>query len=152
MQSISQEHMTRLRVSAVFHRSVEEYCQQLHDLKQSLHSLILNGNISNCTSSGISSATNSYQTSPLQTMSMLEHLSKSMQHHNEQQQVPQRQQLNFEERRLQLQKYLAQREQLLLEVGRMVRLGKLLKTRLKEPFILDIATGKRLVIFFINIL
>uniref|UniRef100_A0A1A9W7F2 SESTD1-like spectrin repeats region domain-containing protein n=1 Tax=Glossina brevipalpis TaxID=37001 RepID=A0A1A9W7F2_9MUSC len=48
------------------------------------------------------------------------------------------------EQRDQLRKYLIEREQLLLEVGRMVRLGRLLKTRLKEPFILDATTGKRM--------
>ena len=92
LQAISQEHMTRLRVSAVFHRSVEEYCNKLHDLKISVCSL---GEIeeSDC-------------------------------------------------RRNRLRKYLALRERLLVEVGRMVRLGRLLKTRLKEPFVLDdIAKG-----------
>lgn len=91
LQAISQEHMTRLRVSAVFHRSVEEYCNKLHDLKISVCSL---GEIeeSDC-------------------------------------------------RRNRLRKYLALRERLLVEVGRMVRLGRLLKTRLKEPFVLDDAKG-----------
>jgi hypothetical protein len=32
-----------------------------------------------------------------------------------------------------LHKFLASRESLLLEVGRMVRLGRLLRTRLREP-------------------
>jgi hypothetical protein len=32
-----------------------------------------------------------------------------------------------------LHKFLASRERLLLEVGRMVRLGRLLRTRLREP-------------------
>uniref|UniRef100_A0A1B0AEX1 SESTD1-like spectrin repeats region domain-containing protein n=1 Tax=Glossina pallidipes TaxID=7398 RepID=A0A1B0AEX1_GLOPL len=81
LQSISQEHMTRLRVSAVFHRSSADVLPD--------HSKMLN------------------------------------------------------EQRDQLRKHLIEREQLLLEVGRMVRLGRLLKTRLKEPFILDAATGKR---------
>lgn len=40
-------------------------------------------------------------------------------------------------RRGRLKKHLACRERLLVEVGRMVRLGRLLKTRLKEPFSLD---------------
>lgn len=37
------------------------------------------------------------------------------------------------ERRLKIRKFLHTRERLLLEVGRMVRLGRLLRTRLKEP-------------------
>lgn len=40
-------------------------------------------------------------------------------------------------RRSKLRKFLQSRERLLLEVGRMVRLGRLLRTRLKEPVSLD---------------
>lgn len=40
-------------------------------------------------------------------------------------------------RKSKLRKYLGSREKLLVEVGRMVRLGRLLKSRLKEPFVLD---------------
>lgn len=87
LQTISQENMTRLRVSAVFHRSVEEYCNKLHDLKTTV----------NIFSENRETTSNS-------------------------------------NRLLRLRKYLALRECLLVEVGRMVRLGKLLKTRLKEPF------------------
>lgn len=36
-----------------------------------------------------------------------------------------------------LQSQLAHRERLLVEVGRTVRLGRLLKTRLKEPLLVD---------------
>lgn len=90
LQTISQENMTRLRVSAVFHRSVEEYCNKLHDLKTTVNIFSENRETSD---------TN---------------------------------------RLLRLRKYLALRECLLVEVGRMVRLGKLLKTRLKEPFTLTI--------------
>lgn len=36
-------------------------------------------------------------------------------------------------RRSKLRKFLSARERLLLEVGRMVRLGRLLRTRLREP-------------------
>lgn len=36
-----------------------------------------------------------------------------------------------------MRKLLMTREKLLVEVGRMVRLGRLLKTRLRDPFILD---------------
>ncbi|GAB0100258.1 SEC14 domain and spectrin repeat-containing protein 1 [Sergentomyia squamirostris] len=86
LQSVSQEQMTRLRVSAVFHRSVEEHCQKLQELRVAVETTY---NIDD----------------------------------------PDR-------RRARLRKYLACRERLLVEVGRMVRLGRLLKTRLKEPFIL----------------
>lgn len=86
LQTISQENMTRLRVSAVFHRSVEEYCNKLHDLKTTVNIFSENRETSDSS------------------------------------------------RLLRLRKYLALRECLLVEVGRMVRLGKLLKTRLKEPF------------------
>lgn len=40
-----------------------------------------------------------------------------------------------EQQESKMKKYLNTREQLLLEVGRMVRLGRLLKCRLKEPFL-----------------
>lgn len=36
-----------------------------------------------------------------------------------------------------LRKYLAVRERILVEIGRMMRLGRLLRTRLKEPFVLN---------------
>lgn len=85
--NISQEQMTRLRVSAVFHRSIEEHCSKLHDLKLTVA-----------------------------------HVSEID---------------DDERRRGRLKKYLTCRERLLVEVGRMVRLGRLLKTRLKEPFTLD---------------
>uniref|UniRef100_A0A1S4GVH5 SESTD1-like spectrin repeats region domain-containing protein n=1 Tax=Anopheles gambiae TaxID=7165 RepID=A0A1S4GVH5_ANOGA len=86
-QAVAQEQMTRLRVSAVFHRSVEEQCVKLREL----HECVLR--IGEIAEQG--------------------------------------------RRRVRLRKYLATRERLLLEVGRMVRLGRLLKTRLKEPFLLD---------------
>uniref|UniRef100_A0A1B0D726 SESTD1-like spectrin repeats region domain-containing protein n=1 Tax=Phlebotomus papatasi TaxID=29031 RepID=A0A1B0D726_PHLPP len=87
LQSVSQEQMTRLRVSAVFHRSVEDHCQKLQELRAAVE-----------TTCDIDDA---------------------------------------ERRRGRLRKYLACRERLLVEVGRMVRLGRLLKTRLKEAFVLD---------------
>ncbi|KAJ9595308.1 hypothetical protein L9F63_027308, partial [Diploptera punctata] len=76
LQTVGQEQMTRLRVSAVFHRSVEEHCNQLRELMDSVKAL--------CPGS-------------------------------------------------RLHKFLNSRERLLLEVGRMVRLGRLLRTRLREP-------------------
>uniref|UniRef100_A0A2M4AJY0 Putative titin n=1 Tax=Anopheles triannulatus TaxID=58253 RepID=A0A2M4AJY0_9DIPT len=86
-QAVSQEQMTRLRVSAVFHRSVEEYCTKLLELKDGVLRI---GEIE-----------------------------------------------DEGKRKVRLRKHLATRERLLVEVGRMVRLGRLLKTRLKEPFLLD---------------
>uniref|UniRef100_A0A1B0CIV5 Putative sec14 domain and spectrin repeat-containing protein 1 n=1 Tax=Lutzomyia longipalpis TaxID=7200 RepID=A0A1B0CIV5_LUTLO len=87
LQTVSQEQMTRLRVSAVFHRSVEDHCQKLKELRTAVE-----------TTSDIDDP---------------------------------------DRRRARLRKYLACRERLLVEVGRMVRLGRLLRTRLKEAFILD---------------
>lgn len=84
LDSISQEQMTRLRVSAVFHRTMEEQCQQLKELKETI-----------------------------------EAESESQ---------------NKEEKLLRLRLHMLNREQLILEIGRMVRLGKLLRSRLKEPF------------------
>ncbi|XP_037935273.1 SEC14 domain and spectrin repeat-containing protein 1-B [Teleopsis dalmanni] len=124
LQAISQEHMTRLRVSAVFHRSVEEYCQQLHDLKLSVCSLRQQNSSS---SSGISSEVDSQPSPVVATVAAMEKSQTQL------------------EQRNQLQKFLVEREQLLVEVGRMVRLGRLLKTRLKEPFVLDAVTGKSVV-------
>lgn len=87
LQIISQEQMTRLRVSAVFHRSIEDHCNKLQDLR-------------------------------IAVVSVTE-ISDS------------------EQRRICLRKHLQTRERLLVEVGRMVRLGRLLKTRLREAFNLD---------------
>ena len=36
MHAVSQEQMTRLRVSAVFYRSVDEHCAKLEQLKTSV--------------------------------------------------------------------------------------------------------------------
>ncbi|KRF98943.1 uncharacterized protein Dwil_GK12603, isoform B [Drosophila willistoni] len=126
LQSIAQEQMTRLRVSAVFHRSVEAYYRQLRELRPLLTQELATQlhqqqrQQHNRSSSGISSdadADLSPELSPVyKTLGEL----------------PAR-----------LQRHLMAREQLLVEVGRMVRLGRLLKKRLKEPFILDSLTGKR---------
>lgn len=86
IQLISQEQMTRLRVSAVFHRSVEEQCKKLDELIQSIRGI------------GSSGA-------------------------------------DVDQQRNQLRKQLTSREKLLMDIGRMVRLGKLLRVRLKEPFL-----------------
>lgn len=87
LHAVSIEQMTRLRVSAVFYRSVDEHCAKLEQLKMSVVRL---------------------------------------------------KDLEERERKImKLRKYLAVRERLLLEIGRMVRLGKLLRTRLKEPFLLN---------------
>lgn len=91
MENISQEQMTRLRVSAVFHRTMEEQCQQLKELKETI-----------------------------------EAESESE---------------NKEEKLLRLRLHMLNREQLILEVGRMVRLGKLLRSRLKEPFCVESIVG-----------
>lgn len=85
LHSVSQEQMTRLRVSAVFYRSIDEYCEQLLDLRRTV--------------AGRCSVRADDQRDE-QTM-----------------------------RRL-----LVRRERLLVDVGRMVRLGRLLRTRLREPF------------------
>ncbi|XP_062130963.1 SEC14 domain and spectrin repeat-containing protein 1-B isoform X1 [Drosophila sulfurigaster albostrigata] len=126
LQSIAQEQMTRLRVSAVFHRSVEAYYRQLRDLRPLLtHELATQLQQQrlqhNRSSSGISSdAEAEAEASP--------ELS------------PPGGGLG-----VRLQRHLLAREQLLVEVGRMVRLGRLLKKRLKEPFMLDALTGKSIV-------
>lgn len=91
LDTISQEQMTRLRVSAVFHRTMEEQCQQLKELKETI-----------------------------------EADSESD---------------DKEEKLLKLRLHMLNREQVFLEIGRMVRLGKLLKSRLREPFIFDKTNG-----------
>ncbi|KAH8379644.1 hypothetical protein KR009_006268 [Drosophila setifemur] len=118
LQSIAQEQMTRLRVSAVFHRSVEAYYRQLRDLRPLLTQelSVQQRQQHNRSSSGISSDAEGETESELSPLGGL----------------PPR-----------LQRHLLAREQLLVEVGRMVRLGRLLKKRLKEPFVLDALTGKR---------
>lgn len=173
LQAISQEHMTRLRVSAVFHRSVEDYCQQLMELRRSLRLMLQQQQTQlrqqqRSSSSGISSEGESQ--SPSSTAARTNSMPATMHHHHQQQHHQQHQQQHqqqhhqqhnqqqsldvalltteksLNEQRDLLRKYLMEREKLLVEVGRMVRLGRLLKTRLKEPFILDAATGKRFVI------
>ncbi|KAL1456789.1 hypothetical protein WDU94_001490 [Cyamophila willieti] len=79
LNSVGQEQLTRLRVSAVFYRNVKEQCDQLHELMDL-------------------AKTESVGTS-----------------------------------RGKVRKLLANRERLLVEIGRMMRLGRLLKTRLREP-------------------
>lgn len=91
LDAISQEQMTRLRVSAVFHRTMEEQCQQLMELKQSV------------------------EADDTETM-------------------------DNEERMSRLRSHLMNREHLIVEIGRMVRLGRLLKSRLKEPFAIEAET------------
>lgn len=87
LHAVSQEQMTRLRVSAVFYRSVDEHCTKLEQLKVSVLKL---------------------------------------------------KDIEDEDKKIsKLRKYLAVRERLLVEIGRMMRLGRLLRTRLKEPFVLN---------------
>lgn len=80
--SVSQEQMTRLRVSAVFHRTVEEHCNQLRDLREAVATIPF---------------------------------------------------MDLVKKKAKVNHYFGVREKLMVEVGRMVRLGKLLRTRLKEP-------------------
>uniref|UniRef100_A0A1A9VJ50 SESTD1-like spectrin repeats region domain-containing protein n=1 Tax=Glossina austeni TaxID=7395 RepID=A0A1A9VJ50_GLOAU len=177
LQSISQEHMTRLRVSAVFHRSVEDYCQQLMELKRSLLKFFnkqqeqlqqqqqqqqqkeqhptqirqqrhteQHQHQQRSSSSGISSESDSQPSfdgimPALTTPSLSSSQCNTGQCAGSADVLPDHSKM-LNEQRDQLRKHLIEREQLLLEVGRMVRLGRLLKTRLKEPFILDAATGK----------
>ncbi|KAF7280803.1 hypothetical protein GWI33_005466 [Rhynchophorus ferrugineus] len=79
---ISQEQMTRLRVSAVFYRSIEEQCNQIRDMREAVATIPL---------------------------------------------------MNLCKKRVRVQQYFEDREKLMVEVGRMVRLGKLLRSRLREP-------------------
>lgn len=79
--TVSNEQMTRLRVSAVFHRSIDDYCIQLRNLKEAI---------------------------------------ESMPHED------------ICKKRMRVKRLMHSREKLLVEVGRMMRLGKLLRTRLNE--------------------
>lgn len=81
IESACQEQMTRLRVSAVFHRSVDEYCVQIQDLRDAVSGMPLEDPI---------------------------------------------------KKRERVRQFFVSREHLLMEVGRMVRLGRLLRTRLRE--------------------
>ncbi|XP_017781311.1 PREDICTED: SEC14 domain and spectrin repeat-containing protein 1-B [Nicrophorus vespilloides] len=84
--NVSQEQMTRLRVSAVFHRSVEEQCNQLRDLREAVATIPL---------------------------------------------------MDINRKRARVKHYLGVRERLMVEVGRMVRLGRLLRSRLRDALHLD---------------
>ncbi|KAK2586836.1 hypothetical protein KPH14_009775 [Odynerus spinipes] len=89
LRSAGQEQLTRLRVCAVFHRSVEDHCSKLRDL--------------------------------IEIVGSLRRARKS-------------EDLASECRaRAEIRDILGDREKLLLDVGRMVRLGRLLRSRLKEP-------------------
>lgn len=170
LQAISQEHMTRLRVSAVFHRSVEDYCQQLIELRRSLRSMLQQQQAQlrqqqRSSSSGISSESEFQSQTPDHSSSNSRTLMQRKQQRNrhstlvnsvelsgddeedDEEEAAVAAEKTLNEQRELLRKYLVEREKLLVEVGRMVRLGRLLKTRLKEPFVLDAATGKRLVFF-----
>lgn len=154
LQAISQEHMTRLRVSAVFHRSVEEYCQQLQELRLSVRNLKQTPN----SSSGISSESDTLASPPIIIGSRngedADEGGHSVGGYADKSTSTTTMTTTTTTTaasgtaallRDQLRKHLVVREQLLLEVGRMVRLGRLLKTRLKEPFVLDAITGMRCV-------
>ncbi|XP_048515729.1 titin isoform X3 [Athalia rosae] len=91
LRSVGQEQLTRLRVCAVFHRSVEDHCARLRDLIDEVAALRKGSNNDRSESPGASTRT-------------------------------------------EIRGVLANREKLLLDVGRMVRLGRLLRTRLKESF------------------
>ncbi|KAG5897359.1 hypothetical protein JTB14_030242 [Gonioctena quinquepunctata] len=80
--NVSQEQMTRLRVSAVFHRSVEDQCNQLRDLREAAATIPL---------------------------------------------------MDSSKKREKLNQFFGLREKLIVEVGRMVRLGRLLRSRLRDP-------------------
>ncbi|XP_069967904.1 uncharacterized protein zormin isoform X6 [Bactrocera oleae] len=159
LQAISQEHMTRLRVSAVFHRSVEEYCQQLQELRLSVRNLKQTPN----SSSGISSESDTRASPPI-IIGGREAADETVEREGRvgaEEEITTQNIDGYADKstttsvtmptggasgaaallRDQLRKHLMVREQLLLEVGRMVRLGRLLKTRLKEPFVLDAVTG-----------
>lgn len=75
--------MTRLRVSAVFHRSVGDQCVRLNELKESVAAL-----------------------PPGEDVKL---------------------------KRQRVRKLVLARERLMMDVGRMVRLGRMLRSRLKEP-------------------
>ncbi|XP_017882397.2 SEC14 domain and spectrin repeat-containing protein 1-B, partial [Ceratina calcarata] len=89
LRSVGQEQLTRLRVCAVFHRSVDDHCSQLRDLIEAVASLRRSLKPEDVTAEARAKA--------------------------------------------EIRDILGNREKLLLEVGRMVRLGRLLRTRLKEP-------------------
>ncbi|RZF40117.1 hypothetical protein LSTR_LSTR011245 [Laodelphax striatellus] len=83
LNTAGQEQMTRLRVSAVFHRTVHQHCKQLKEMMTSVTAIDVEEDAAR--------------------------------------------------RRSKTRKLFSNRERLLVEVGRMVRLGRLLRTRLREP-------------------
>lgn len=84
LQGVCQEQLTRLRVSTVFHRSIDDYMIRIRDIT--------------------SQVTNSCE----EDWDLVD-----------------------------LENHLKNRERTLIDVGRTVRLGRLLKTRLKEPLITE---------------
>ncbi|CAH0384233.1 unnamed protein product [Bemisia tabaci] len=92
---VGQEQLTRLRVSAVFYRTVQQQCKQLNELLKTLKEMELEEGAA-----------------------------------------------GKGKWRVRVKRLLASRERLLLEVGRMVRLGRLLRTRLKEPLCQELANDE----------
>lgn len=117
LHSVSQEQMTRLRVSAVFYRSIDEYCEQLLDLRRA----VING----CCMRRRHRA----PTTAMTTEEASAHAGADMSPV-----VVVEASRTADELTQNMRKFLARRERLLVDVGRMVRLGRLLKTRLREPF------------------
>lgn len=104
---VSEEQLTRLRVSAIFFKSVDEQLSKLDKLKENIIKLKDTSDIDQ---------NEKIKIAELSSVSMNK---------------------TWEQYESKMKKYLNSREQLLVEVGRMVRLGRLLKCRLRESFVAD---------------
>ncbi|KAJ8687535.1 hypothetical protein QAD02_023329 [Eretmocerus hayati] len=108
LRSISQEQLTRLRVCAVFHRNVDDHCTQLSEMIDTVGSFL-----------------------PRRTRSGTPQVrTKSPDAWSIEESTPSTFQLRA---KTEIRDVLSKREKLLPEVGRMVRLGRLLRSRLKDP-------------------
>ncbi|KAG8223449.1 hypothetical protein J437_LFUL001941 [Ladona fulva] len=123
LQAVGREQMTRLRVSAVFHRSVQEHCNQLVELIEKVKET--RGNLASSGSSGALCSLTKGKKGEVSTMASPISLNDSAAVSDT---TTAGQSLRGAMRRL-----LSRREKLLMEVGRMVRLGRLLRSRLREP-------------------
>ncbi|OXU25614.1 hypothetical protein TSAR_004154 [Trichomalopsis sarcophagae] len=114
LRSVGQEQLTRLRVCAVFHRNVTDHCSQLREMIETVSAFSPKRSRS-VTPLRSASASPEAVEAPTSATTTTTTSATTSRHKAE------------------IRDVLAKREKLLPEVGRMVRLGRLLRSRLKEP-------------------
>ncbi|XP_031789486.1 uncharacterized protein LOC100679567 isoform X4 [Nasonia vitripennis] len=114
LRSVGQEQLTRLRVCAVFHRNVTDHCSKLREMIETVSAFSPKRSRS-VTPLRSASASPEAVEAPTSVTTTTTTSAPTSRHKAE------------------IRDVLTKREKLLPEVGRMVRLGRLLRSRLKEP-------------------